>query len=47
MSTPHLPNEILDIVCQELSAKGDISNLFNCAVASKRFAEQALQILYR
>lgn len=42
-----LPDDILHVLCTELSHRQDFDTLFNCAVTSKRFAIPALTSLYR
>ncbi|KAI9729715.1 MAG: hypothetical protein M1834_006666 [Cirrosporium novae-zelandiae] len=44
---PFLPNDILDIICEQLWHQGDFNTLFNCAVSCKRLVTPAVKSLYR
>ncbi|KAF2097222.1 hypothetical protein NA57DRAFT_57816 [Rhizodiscina lignyota] len=45
--TVGLPDDILHLVCDELSEQRDFATLFECASSSKRLAIPALSALYR
>lgn len=42
-----LPEDILYLVCSELSEQDDFPTLFSCALAGKQLAPSALTGLYR
>ena len=42
-----LPDDILQLICDELLAARDFATLYNCAQTSKRLAQCALSDLYR
>ena len=44
---PTLPDDILHLLCEELSLKRDFDTLFNCAQANRGLAVPALTNLYR
>lgn len=44
---PHLPDEILCIICTQLWQQEDFNTLFNCACSGKKLATAALSNLYR
>lgn len=44
---PTLPDDILHLLCEELSLKPDFDTLFNCAQANRGLAVPALTNLYR
>ncbi|KAF2457816.1 hypothetical protein BDY21DRAFT_275553, partial [Lineolata rhizophorae] len=44
---PVLPDDILHLICAELSGRRDFDTLFNCSVACKNLAVPALTHLYR
>lgn len=45
--TVALPDDILHLLCAELSDQGEFDTLFACALSSKRLAVPALTALYR
>ena len=44
---PTLPDDILHLLCEELSLKRDFDTLFNCAQANRGLAVPSLTSLYR
>lgn len=42
-----LPDDIIQLVCDQLLAQRDFATLYNCAVSSKRLAPCALSDIYR
>jgi hypothetical protein len=47
MPVPHLPEEILVLICEELGRRKDFPALFACALSSVSFSEPALRTMYR
>lgn len=47
MSRASLPQDIVLLLCQELSFRCDFSTLFQCSLVSRRVASLALEQLYR
>ena len=47
MPVPHLPEEILVLICEELGRRRDFPTLFGCALSSVSFSEPALRTMYR
>ncbi|KAI2468599.1 hypothetical protein F4781DRAFT_397782 [Annulohypoxylon bovei var. microspora] len=46
MSSTSLPQEIILLLCQELTARHDFGTLFNCSLVSRRVASIALEQIY-
>jgi hypothetical protein len=44
---PDLPEDILHLLCAELSNRQDFPTLFNCCSTNKTFAVSAVTALYR
>lgn len=44
---PSIPDDILHLICEELSEQTDFDSLFYCAISSRRLAIPALTCLYR
>jgi hypothetical protein len=47
MPVPHLPEEILVLICEELGRRRDFPTLFGCSLSSVSFSEPALRTMYR
>jgi hypothetical protein len=47
MPVPHLPEEILLLICEELGRRKDFSTLFQCTLSSVALSEPALRTMYR